>query len=438
MDNLIRAVLTNYVPTIIILGLVVGIFMIALAGIIRNSGKHDDVVRSNFIIRTVIVGLVMLFISGAFVFTFHEVYMSHFYGNIAQDLADKLPTADSINNTDILSSDVKDTSITTSDAKCILIVVDTIDCIKKTINDVMGIIISKLVRGIGVVLAEVLAKFNFNFLFRLPVEVFDASAAASATQATQIVNFGSLLKLSEIIGLAWVYILIVTHYFKSILFSLDNDYSSDFVGDLGKMLMSFAAVFFARYMAEAILMTAQAFASFLFATALANGLTIALKALLTDALWVSFGSFSLALIALAVFVLIYIILFGFIVFRNAKRYFILLVMILLAPIFTPMLFFDMTRTMGMIFWNKFLVTSFSLTFDLIILLMVFVFLGSGGLSLGNLILMLVGMAIVADSNNLLQQIAVASEVAGFRSVVRKGFNSSATAAYRWKRFFNPT
>ncbi len=433
MDNLIKAVLANYVPTVIILSVIVGVFVIALAGIIRNSGKNDDVVRSNFMIRTVIVGLVMLFISGAFVFTFHEVYMTHFYNNISQNLSDKLPN--NINNTDLLSNDIKSSSITTPDARCVLIVVDTIDCIKKTINDVIGVIISKFVRGVGVTLAAILQKFNFSFLFKLPTEVFDATSTASDTQAQQVVNFNSLLKLSEIMGLAWVYILIITHYFKSIIFSLDSDYSSDFVGDLGKMLLGFAAVFVARYMAEAVIMTAQAFASFLFSTPLANGLSTALTALLSDGLWASFVSFNISLVALAIFVLVYIILFGFIIFRNAKRYFILLIMILLAPIFTPMLFFDMTRNMGTIFWNKLIVTSFSLTFDLIILLMVFVFLGSAGLSLGNLILMLVGMAILADSNNLLQQIAMAAEVSGFKSVVRKGFSSSANTVYRWKRFF---
>ncbi len=434
MDNLIKAVLTNYVPTVIIIAIITGIFVIALAGIIRNSGKHDDVVRSNFMVRTVIVGLVMLFISGAFVFTFHEVYMSRFYNNISQNLSDKL--TNDFNNTDLLSNDIKSTSIVTQDAKCFLVVVDTIDCIKKTINDVIGIIISKFVRGVGTTLSAILQKFNFSFLFRLPVEVFDATSAQSDTQATQVVNFNSLLKLSEIIGLAWVYILIITHYFKSILFSLDNDYSSDFVGDLGKMLLGFAGVFIARYMAEAVITTAQAFASFLFSTPLANGLTAALSALISDSLWTSFVSFNISLVALAIFVLVYIILFGFIIFRNAKRYFILLIMILLAPIFTPMLFFDMTRTMGTIFWNKLIVTSFSLTFDLIILLMVFVFLGSGGLSLGNLILMLVGMAILADSNNLLQQIALAAEVSGFKSVVRRGFGSGVNTVYRWKRFFS--
>ncbi len=435
MDNLIRAVLLNYIPTVIILGLIVGIFAIALAGIIRNSGKHDDVARSNYIIKTVIVGLVMLFMSGAFVFAFHQVYMSRFYNNISQNLSDKLPNVDSINNTDILSSDIKNSSITTPDARCVLVVVDTIDCIKKTINDIIGVIISKFVRGVGVTLSAILQKFNFSFLFRLPVEVFDATSTASDIQTTQVVNFNSLLKLSEIMGLAWVYILIITHYFKSILFSLDSDYSSGFVGDLGKMLLGFAGVFFARYMAEAVITTAQAFAGFLFSTPLANGLTVALKALISDGLWAAFVSFNISLVALAIFVLVYIILFGFIVFRNAKRYFILLVMILLAPIFTPMLFFDMTRNMGMIFWNKLIVTSFGLTFDLIILLMIFVFLGSGGLSLGNLILMLVGMAILADSNNLLQQIAQAAEVSGFKSVVRKGFSSTASTVYRWKRFF---
>lgn len=431
MDSLIKAVLVNYVPTVIIFGVIVGIFVIALAGIIRNSGKHDDVARSNFMIRTVIVGLVMLFISGAFVFTFHEVYMSHFYNNISQNLSDKLPS--DINNTDILSSDIKSTSVSAPDARCVLIVVDTIDCIKKTINDVIGLIISKFVRGTGTVLVAILEKFNFSFLFRLPVEVFDATPASSDTQAQQAINFDNLLKLSEIIGLAWVYILIITHYFKSILFSLDNDYSNDFVGDLGKMLLGFAGVFFARYMAEAVITTAQAFASFLFGTPLANGLTVSLTSLISDGLWSSFTGFNITLVALAIFVLIYIILFGFIIFRNAKRYFILLVMILLAPIFTPMLFFDMTRNMGTIFWNKLIVTSFSLTFDLIILLMVFVFLGSGGLSLGNLILMLVGMAIIADSNNLLQQIALAAEVSGFKSVVRKGFSSTANTVFRWKK-----
>ena len=436
MDNLIRAVLVNYVPMIIIIGVVIGVFTVALAGIIRHSGKNDDVVRSNFMIKTVIVGLIMLFLSGAFVFAFHQVYMSRFYGNIEQNLSTNLPNAANMSNTDLLASDINGSAIVTNDVKCILIVVDTIDCIKKTINDVIGLIIGKFVRGIGTVLSAVLQKFNFSFLFQLPVTVFSASTTASSTQATQTANFNSLLQLSEIIGLAWVYILIVTHYFKSILFSLDSDYSSDFVGDLGKMLLSFTGVFFARYMAEAVITTAQAFASFLFSTPLANGLTIALQALLTDGFWASFAGFSIALVAVAIFVLIYIILFGFIVFRNAKRYFILLIMILLAPIFTPMLFFDMTRNMGMIFWNKLVVTSFSLTFDLIILLMVFVFLGSGGLSLGNLILMLVGMAILADSNNLLQQIALAAEVSGFKSVVRNGLRSGASTVYGWRRFLN--
>lgn len=89
--------------------------------------------------------------------------------------------------------------------------------------------------------------------------------------------------------------------------------------------------------------------------------------------------------------------------------------------------------MGMIFWNKFFVTSFGLIFDLLILLIVFVFLSSGGISLGNLILMLVGMAIVADSNNLIQQVANASEVAGFKSVIRKGVQSGAGLYYRLRR-----
>ena len=424
MDNLIRAVLENYVPTVIVMSIVIGIFVVALAGVIRNSGKQTDVARSNYMIQTVIVGLVMLFISGAFVFAFHEVYMSHFYNNVEQDLANKLPSEGTINNTDLLSSDVKSTSITMPDPKCILVVVDTIDCVKKTINDIIGVIVGKMVRGLGVVLSEVLDKFHFNFLFALPTQVFD-TGASNPDDAAQAINFDSLLKLSEIIGLAWVYLLVVTHYFKSILFAMDSDYSSDFAGDIGKMILGFAGVFMARYIAEAIIKTAAAFATFLFSTPLANGLTLALKSLLTDSLWTSFNGFSISLVALAIFVLAFIILFGFVVFKNAKRYFILLIMILLAPIFSPMLFFDMTRTMGMIFWNKFIVTSFSLAFDLLILLMVFVFLGSGGLSLGNLILILVGLAIVADSNNLVQQIALASEVSGFRSVVRRGFRNSA-------------
>jgi hypothetical protein len=111
-------------------------------------------------------------------------------------------------------------------------------------------------------------------------------------------------------------------------------------------------------------------------------------------------------------------------------------MILLSPIFTPMLFFDMTQTMGKIFWHKFIVTSFGLSVDLLILLIVFVFLSSGGLSIGNLILMLVGMAVVADSNNLIQQIATASEVAGFTSVVRNGLRSGAATFMSIKRLFN--
>lgn len=427
MDTLISAVLVNYIPTIIFIGVIVGIFVLAIAGIIRNSGRHDDVARSNLMIQTVVVGIVMLFLSGAFVFAFHGVYMSRFYNHVQETISEKLPKDETINDTNLLSNDVKDTQISMQDPKCVLVVVDTIDCVKKTINDVIGVIISKFVRGMGVVVTQILEKFHFDFLFKLPTQIFDGDPQ-------QVINFDNLLKLTEVVGLAWVYLLIVTHYFKSILFSLDNDYSHDFVGDFGKMLLGFAGVFLARYVAEAILKTAQAFASFLFSTPLANGLTIALKSLLTDGLWTSFGGFTIAFVALAIFVLVYIILFAFLIFKNAKRYFILLVMVLLAPIFTPMLFFDMTRTMGMIFWNKFIVTSFGLIFDLLILLLVFVFLSGNGLSLGNLILMLIGMSVVVDSNNLIQQIALASEVSGFRSVVRNGFRSGTATVLNLRNY----
>jgi hypothetical protein len=50
--------------------------------------------------------------------------------------------------------------------------------------------------------------------------------------------------------------------------------------------------------------------------------------------------------------------------------------------------------------------------------------------------MLVGMAILADSNNLLQQIALAAEVSGFKSVVRNGLKSGASTVYGWRRFIN--
>lgn len=431
MDTLINAVLINYIPTIIVIGVIVGIFVLAIAGIIRNSGRIDDIARSNLIIQTVIVGIVMLFLSGTFVFAFHGVYMSRFYNHVQESISEKLPKDDSINDTNLLSNDVKDTQINMQDPKCVLVVVDTIDCVKKTINDIIGVIISKLVRGMGVVVTQILEKFHFDFLFKLPTQIFDGD---SGGDLQQVVNFDNLLKLTEIVGLAWVYLLVVTHYFKSILFSLDNDYSHDFIGDFGKMLLGFAGVFLARYMAEAVLKTAQAFASFLFSTPLANGLTIALKSLLTDSLWTSFGGFTIAFVALAIFVLVYIILFAFLIFKNAKRYFILLVMVLLAPIFTPMIFFDITRTMGIIFWNKFIVTSFGIIFDLLILLLVFVFLSANGLSLGNLILMLIGMAVVVDSNNLIQQIALASEVSGFRSVVRNGLRSGTTTILSLKNY----
>ncbi len=433
MDTLINTILSHYVPTIIIISLVVGTFVIAVAGIMRNSGKHDDIARSNLIIQTVIVGFIMLFTSGLFVFAFHQTYVSHFYADVKTDIANKLPKDADIENTDLLASEIKDTKTTTNEPKCILVVVDTIDCVKKTINEIIGVIIEKLVRGVGVVVQKAVEAFNFNFLFSLPAEVFDDSPDLPADKLQRVINFNNLLKVSEVIGLAWVYLLVVTHYFKSILFSLDNDHANDFVADVGKMLLGFTGVFLARYMAEAIIVTAQSFADFLFSTPLANGLVVALKALITDGLWRGFGGFSIALVGLAIFVLVYIILFGFIVFKNAKRYFILLVMILLAPIFTPMLFFDYTRTMGIIFWNKFIVTSFTLMFDLLILLMIFVFLSSGGFSLSNLLLMLIGMAVVADSNNLIQQIANSSEVAGFRSVVRNGFKSGSGLYYKLRR-----
>ncbi len=433
MDTLIKAVLTHYVPTIILLGIVIGIFVVAIAGIIRNSGKHDDVARSNLMIKTVIVGTVMLFVSGAFVFAFHQTYVSKFYGNLEESIAGKLPNGDSVNDTTLFKSEVNELQGNTQDQKCILIVVDTIDCIKKTINDIIGTIISKVVRGTGGAIAKVLEKFNFNFLFNLPAELFDNNPNLPPDKLAKIDSFNMLIKLGEIIGLAWVYLLVVTHYFKSIIFSLDEEYSNDFIGNLGKMLLGFGAVFLARYVAEAVILTAQAFANFLFNSQLASGLSLALKALITDGLWNSFSSFGLSLVGLAIFVLVYIVLFGFLVFRNAKRYFTLLIMILLAPIFTPMLFFEETKNMGLIFWNKFFVTSFGLIFDLLILLIVFVFLSSNGISLGNLILMLVGMAIVADSNNLIQQIANASEVAGFKSVIRKGVQSGAGLYYKLRR-----
>ena len=435
METLINAVLVNYVPALIVASLLCGIFVMAIAGIIRNSGSHEDIARSNNIIRTVIVGLIMLFLSGAFVFAIHRIYVSKVYANVQQSIQSKLPNTGDINNTDLLATQMNSFPSVLQDANCISIAVDTIDCVKKTINDIIGVVVAKLVRGFGYVVQQIVQAFNFNFLFNLPADVFNMDPSLPADRLQRAINFNNLLQLSEIIGLAFVYLLIVTHYFKSILFSLDNDYSSDFTGDIGKMLLGFAAVFSAKFIAEAIINTAQAFATFLFNTPLANGLTTALQALITDSLWSPFTGFSIGFVGLALFVLIYVILFGFVVFKNAKRYFILLLMILLAPIFTPMLFFDMTRTMGMTFWNKFIVTSFSLIFDLLILLMIFVFLSSGGFSLSNLLLMLIGMAVVADSNNLITQIAMVSEVSGFRSVVRNGLKSAPSAYFGIKRLF---
>ena len=436
MNSLINAVLANYVPIVVAISLVIGIFAITIAGVIRSSGSNEDVARSNYIVKTVIVGFSMLFISGVFVFAFHSVYINQFYLDVEKSVTQRLPNASDINNTDLLATQLNDVQTNVQDPRCILLVVDTIDCVRKTINDVIGVTIGKMVRGLGDAVGKVADNIGFNFFFNVPVDVFDMNASATASELERAVNFDNLIKLSEVIGLAWVYLLIVTHYFKSILFSLDNDFSSDFVGDIGKMLLGFTSVFLAKFAAEAVIKTAAAFASFLWNGPLASGLTIALKAITTDALWSSFGGFTIPLVGLAIFVLVYIILFGFIVFKNAKRYFILLVMILLAPIFTPMLFFEMTRTMGLIFWNKFITTSFSLIFDLLILLLVFVFLSSGGLTLGNLVLMLVGMAIVVDSNNLIQQISLASEVSGFRSVVRSGLKSGANHVVNLRRVFN--
>lgn len=435
MDNLINAVLSNYVPIIIIASFVVGIFVIAIAGVIRNSGKNDDVARSNLIIQTVVVGMIMLFVSGVFVFAFHKIYVSRYYADVTSNLTDKLSQTANGGDTSLLQSQIGQAGPSTPPQRCILIVVDTIDCVKKTINEVIGTLISIPVKAAGWFVNTTVTYLNgsFPFLLNLPADLFDSSSNLPAEKLQHIANFNSLINFSELIGLAVVYLLVVTHYFKSILFSLDADYSNDFVGDIGKMILGFAAVFLAKFMAEAVILTAQSFATFLFNTQLANGLTTTLQALLSDALWVSFGSFGVSLVILAIFVLVYIILFGFLVFKNAKRYFILLIMILLAPIFTPMLFFDMTRNMGIMFWTKFFTTSFSLMFDLLILSMIFVFLGSGGFSLGNLLLMLVGMAIVADSNNLVAQIANASEVSGFRSVVRNSLKSAGGLYYRIRR-----
>ncbi|MFA5991652.1 MAG: hypothetical protein WC794_05425 [Candidatus Doudnabacteria bacterium] len=435
MDNLISGVLANYVPIIIIISLIVGIFVIGIAGIIRNSGKNDDIARSNLIIQTVMVGMIMLFLSGCFVFAFHKVYVSRYYADVQTNLSSKLSQNGDPGSTDLLQTQIQQAGTDTPSAKCILIVIDTVDCVKKTINDVIGSLVSVIVRALGGFVDTIVKYLNisFPFLFNLPADLFDSSQNLPADKLKNIANFDSLIKFSEVVGLAWVYLLMVTHYFKSIIFSLDSDYSNDFVGDIGKMILGFAGVFLARYMAEAVILTAQSFASFLFNTQLANGLVTTLEALINNTLWVSFGSFGLALVILAIFVLVYVILFGFIVFKNAKRYFTLLIMILLAPIFTPMLFFDLTRSMGTIFWTKFFTTSFGLMFDLLILSMIFLFLGSGGFSLGNLLLILVGMAIVADSNNLLQQIANASEVAGFRSVVRTGIKSGSNLYYKIRR-----
>lgn len=435
MDNLISGVLANYVPIIIIISFIVGIFVIGIAGIIRNSGKNDDIARSNLIIQTVMVGMIMLFLSGCFVFAFHKVYVSRYYADVQTNLSSKLSQNGDPGSTDLLQTQIQQAGTDTPSAKCILIVIDTVDCVKKTINDVIGSLVSVIVRALGGFVDTIVKYLNtsFPFLFNLPADLFNSSPNLPADKLQNIANFDSLIKFSEIVGLAWVYLLMVTHYFKSIIFSLDSDYSNDFVGDIGKMILGFAGVFLARYMAEAVILTAQSFASFLFNTQLANGLVTTLEALINNTLWVSFGSFGLALVILAIFVLVYVILFGFIVFKNAKRYFTLLIMILLAPIFTPMLFFDLTRSMGTIFWTKFFTTSFGLMFDLLILSMIFLFLGSGGFSLGNLLLILVGMAIVADSNNLLQQIANASEVAGFRSVVRTGIKSGSNLYYKIRR-----
>src|SRR5581483_6035979 len=119
MNTLINAILSNYVPSVIVTSLVAGLFALGIAGIIRNSGKNDDIARSNQIMQTVIVGIIMLFLSGVFVFAFNELYISKFYGQMEDAVAARLPNGSDINNTNLLSSQIQDTQTTITDPRCI-------------------------------------------------------------------------------------------------------------------------------------------------------------------------------------------------------------------------------------------------------------------------------------------------------------------------------
>ena len=145
MNTLINAVLNNYVPIIIIAAFIVGIFVVAIAGVIRNSGKLEDVARSNLAIKTVIVGLLMLFLSGSFVFAFHEVYVSRYYGGIESQLAAKLSPANT-SDTGQLQSQISQTGTDAPPSQCISLLINPLDCIKLTINQTIAVFISIPVR----------------------------------------------------------------------------------------------------------------------------------------------------------------------------------------------------------------------------------------------------------------------------------------------------
>jgi len=436
MDDLIQAVLSYYVPILIITSSLAGIFAIAIAGSIRNSGKLNDLIRSNSIIQNTIIGLLMLFFSGAFVFAFHQTYVSRYYSGIESNLENQIAQLKS-ENTSILQSQVNQSAPSSNQQpQCILGVIGNIDCLKEVINETLGSLISVPIRALGSFLNNLISTLSpqFQFMFSLPTQMIFIDSSSGSIQIAEANNFSTLLKFTELVSLAFVYMLMVTHYFKSIIFSLDSEGQNDFILDIGKMILGFAGVFLAKYLAEAIIFTAQSFATFLFNSQLASGLLASLQALTNQNLWNGFNSFGLSLVLLSLFVLAYIILFGFVAFKNAKRYFVLLVMILLAPIFTPMLFFEETRSIGITFWIKFFSTSFGLTFDLIIMCMIFTFLGGDGLSMGNLLLILIGLAVVADSNSFIQKITNTSEVAGFKSVVSSAIGSGSRIYNKIKDF----
>lgn len=467
MDNFIKLIQDNLVPTLFALGVVFSIVAIGMAGIFHSIGGNQNEGKSKIIIKNVIIGLLVMGGIVAFLKLLNVSFLKEFYDKIPESIALNIAKPENQKNeieklqTDIFinvdkskycltpySKKITEPEIVDSVAKCNGKVTDIKACPNDILfgydpNCTMGPLSYAEIEGVlkdsGVLsgvedlvnkkvfetqknalssvasfLGQTKDYTDFNFIFGLPNDVF--------TDTKMSATFVPFFRYMQVVAIVALFVIFLFKYFLKTIFAISSyDGENNFFDDLGSFLASAIGVFVSGFLVQVILDFFHKFAMIIGKDLLINNILAILNLFGSQQLWSDFnpvakistitptGYSSITTNVLLIFGLFFIILIIILFIKNITRYFTLLIMTILSPFFTMTLFIKDYDGYGKAFYKKFIYTSVSLVVDVIILNFGFIFVGKE-LSIKTLVGCFFVISFIIFSDKFLAEIYKLSEM----------------------------